>query len=202
MSDLNWFGNRPVRGSLVRNLVRGDILSGVRETKKARFPRPFLSTPNRIRTYNLRFRRPMLYPVELWVQNQAFPVCERFTSLLQLSLTPALTPGLLGSGRGRLRRPDRVHHHRFRGTAVMSKGDSTAPASTDKPNKPHPDFPLSPTPRSAGQRRSAGKCTTLGHGTIPTRRSRSTTRRKKTFTRVAEKFGVPVDVLVEACWPW
>ena len=25
------------------------------------------STPSRIRTYNLRFRRPMLYPVELWV---------------------------------------------------------------------------------------------------------------------------------------
>ena len=25
------------------------------------------STPNRSRTYNLRFRRPMLYPVELWV---------------------------------------------------------------------------------------------------------------------------------------
>ena len=25
------------------------------------------STPRRIRTFNLRFRRPMLYPVELWV---------------------------------------------------------------------------------------------------------------------------------------
>src|SRR5262245_33967495 len=26
------------------------------------------STPNRTRTCNLRFRRPMLYPIELWVQ--------------------------------------------------------------------------------------------------------------------------------------
>ncbi len=27
-----------------------------------------LSAPSRIRTYNLRFRRPMLYPIELWVR--------------------------------------------------------------------------------------------------------------------------------------
>lgn len=29
------------------------------------------STPKRIRTSNLRFRRPMLYPVELWVHAAA-----------------------------------------------------------------------------------------------------------------------------------
>ena len=27
-----------------------------------------VSTPNPIRTDNLRFRRPMLYPIELWAQ--------------------------------------------------------------------------------------------------------------------------------------
>ena len=29
---------------------------------------PSISTPNPIRTDNLRFRRPMLYPIELWAQ--------------------------------------------------------------------------------------------------------------------------------------
>ena len=28
-----------------------------------------LIAPSRIRTYNLRFRRPMLYPIELWVRH-------------------------------------------------------------------------------------------------------------------------------------
>src|SRR5262245_16721881 len=34
------------------------------------------NTPRRIRTFNLRFRRPMLYPVELWVHVYALGLAQ------------------------------------------------------------------------------------------------------------------------------
>ncbi len=58
--------------------------------KPARYGLAFLSTPQRIRTSNLRFRRPMLYPIELGVQVVS---CKAFTSFFCgppiLTVTPA-----------------------------------------------------------------------------------------------------------------
>jgi hypothetical protein len=48
-------------------LYRILYLEGIWDRSESRFPFVFLSTPIWIRTRNLRFRRPMLYPIELWV---------------------------------------------------------------------------------------------------------------------------------------
>ena len=52
------------------------------------------STPHWIRTSNLRFRRPMLYPVELGVQSLCFAgSIDSFGVLRETALTTVLTTG-------------------------------------------------------------------------------------------------------------
>ncbi len=52
----------------------------------------------------------------------------------------------------------------------------------EKPAKPRPDFPLSPTPRRGGRRRSRGSCITSGHGPILTPRWLDTSKSAMTCT--------------------
>src|SRR5438876_1366879 len=80
----------------------------------------FSSTPSRSRTCNLRFRRPMLYPVELWVL------------LWQISSLPSF-PSPLSSGvdAGDPREwPQAIAMHFDR-----IRWHSTAPRTCGKPNK-------------------------------------------------------------------
>ena len=131
---------------------------------------PFLSsTPDRSRTCNLRFRRPLLYPVELRVQ------------VLKILVNHAHQH--LSTSAFDTRYPRPCPQQPFSRNGVMSKTDSTARGVANKPAKPYPEFPLFPTQRSGGRRRSAASSTTSGRGTIPTAPSKSTTPRKATRTR-------------------
>ena len=58
-----FFGSRLAKGRAARRLtVQRETLSSLQNIADSR------NTPKWIRTINLRFRRPMLYPVELWVR--------------------------------------------------------------------------------------------------------------------------------------
>ena len=103
-----------------------------------------LSTPNRTRTCNLRFRRPMLYPIELWAHkpngwNRPFafqyvtriPRKERLTSPIAARTTPGQNRRTNGPARISNHAPDRSTPYRPRNIRFDSGGDATSVVTLD-----------------------------------------------------------------------